>query len=285
MATVAHHVVRQTTGAGRPRAILTLIHGVGDSYTAWDEVVAHLPDGLDVIRYDLRGHGASDKPPGPYTLEDFVSDHLDVLRGQGVQGTHLAGFSLGGMIAQAIALRAPQVVQRLVVMGSVAGRTDAERERVLERLRIVESGGPEATAHVSANRWFSDEFAAAHPDVVEAQLRRLAANDPAAYRAAYRVLATNDLIEEVSAIVAPTLVMTGEFDVGSPPHMSHSLAERIPGARVEILAGQRHSILRERPEVVAAAIGAFVTEGVAASGMTHAADVQTRPDAEWRRSA
>jgi pimeloyl-ACP methyl ester carboxylesterase len=262
---IEQHVVRRTTGGrGGARATVTLIHGVGDSHTAWDEIVAQLPHGLDVIRYDLRGHGASAKPPGPYTLDDFVADHLAVLRGQDLARTHLVGFSLGGMIAQAVAAREPQTVERLVLLGSVAGRTEEERERVLARLAIVESGGPEATAQVSGSRWFSDEFAAAHPDVVEAQLRRLAANDPAAYRAAYRVLATNDLIEEVSAIVAPTLVMTGEFDVGSPPHMSHRLAERIPGARAEILTGQRHSILRERPEVIAAAIGAFVDEGVTA---------------------
>ena len=65
MAGIAHHVVRESTGSGEPASAVTLIHGVGDSLAAWDEVIAELPDGLDVIRYDLRGHGASEKPPGP----------------------------------------------------------------------------------------------------------------------------------------------------------------------------------------------------------------------------
>ena len=96
---------------------------------------------------------------------------------------------------------------------------------------------------------------------MQAQLDRLVANDPAAYAAAYRVLATNDLIEEVSTIDAPTLVMTGEFDVGSPPYMAETLGTRIPRARVEILPGKKHSI---RPAVLGAAIGGFLNEAVVA---------------------
>lgn len=259
---IALHTVRETTGGAARRATVVLIHGVGSSHIAWDGVIAALPDGLDVIRYDLRGHGASEKPPGPYTLEDFVTDHLGLLRAEEVERCHLVGFSLGGMIAQAVAARHPEAVDRLVLLSSVAGRTDAERERVMERLAQVESHGPQGAAEMSGARWFTDAFVASHSEAVREHLERLAANEPDAYAAAYRVLATNDLAEEVSAITAPTLVMTGEWDIGSPPHMSQRLAERIPDARVRIVPGQKHSILRERPELIGEAIATFLTEEV-----------------------
>jgi 3-oxoadipate enol-lactonase len=237
---------------------VALIHGVGDRSTSWRGVVERLPPGFEVITYDLRGHGDSDKPPGPYSLRDFVDDHVAVLDACGIERCDVVGFSLGGMIAQAIAIERPKTVDRLVLLSCVAGRTAHEREAVLARLGIVESEGPGGTAKVSGARWFTDAFIAAHPDAVERRLAELAANDPAGYAAAYRVLATNDLADQLPAIEAPTLIMTGEHDIGSPPRMAQTMHERIKGSWLAILEGMRHSVLVEAPELVAAQIGAFL---------------------------
>jgi pimeloyl-ACP methyl ester carboxylesterase len=244
--------------AAAPGTPLVLVHGVGDRMAGWDGVVAALRGDRPVVRYDLRGHGASPRTPGPYELADFVADHVALLSELGIERAHVAGFSLGGMIAQAIAIAHPETVERLMIMGAVAGRTREESERVLARLAVLEHSGPAAIAQVSAERWYTPEFIAGHPDVIERQLAELAANDPDTYTAAYRVLAHNDLGGELHRIQASTLVLTGDGDVGSPPHMSELMGERIQDAQVRVLEGVKHGALVEVPELVAHEIEAFL---------------------------
>ena len=123
---------------------LVLIHGVGNRLEAWDGVVAALGGRFRTLRWDLRGHGASDKPPGPYALDDFVSDLKGLLDAHGIERCHLAGFSLGGLVAQAMALAHPAQLDRLVLLSTVAGRSAEERERVAQRLAMVAHGIPGA---------------------------------------------------------------------------------------------------------------------------------------------
>jgi pimeloyl-ACP methyl ester carboxylesterase len=237
---------------------LVLIHGVGDRMSGWDDVVTALRSDRPVIRYDLRGHGDSPRTPGPYELGDFVADHVALLEQLGVERAHVAGFSLGGMIAQAVAITHPETVDHLVIMGAVAGRTPDESARVLERLAVLEREGPGGMAGVSAERWYTRQFIERHPDVVQRHLEELAANDPETYVAAYRVLASNDLGGELHRIEAPTLVMTGDGDVGSPPRMAELMGERIPDCRVRILRGVKHAALTEAAEAIALEIDAFL---------------------------
>jgi pimeloyl-ACP methyl ester carboxylesterase/alkylhydroperoxidase/carboxymuconolactone decarboxylase family protein YurZ len=254
-------VVRSTVnGLGRPGTPTVFIHGVGSRLDAWANVVPHLSTLGPLVRYDLRGHGLSPAPPGPWELDDFVADHLALLAELGISRSNVVGFSLGGLIAQAIAVRQPEVVDKLVIMGAVAGRTAAERDAVLERLALVEQEGPAGVAARSGTRWYTEEYAAANPEIVQRHLEEIAANDPAAYAAAYRVLATNDLVDELPAVRAATLVVTGADDVGSPPHMAEAMAERIPDARVVVIPDQRHSLLEECPEQVADLLRDFLAE-------------------------
>ncbi|MBF8187690.1 alpha/beta fold hydrolase [Nonomuraea sp. K274] len=252
--TTLHAVVDGPPDAVTPTM---LIHGVGSDLTRWDPVVAPLAANGTVVRYDLRGHGASMKPPGPYDIADFVADHMRLMSELGIERANVVGFSLGGLIAQAVALRHPDVVEKLVILSAVAGRTEEQRAAALERLRAVEDGGPALVADGGA-RWYTDDFRARHPEVVRAHLERFVRNDPAAYTAAFRVLATTDLIDELHRITAPTLVMTGSLDVGSPPAMAEAMHDRIPGSRLMIVEGVKHAILEEAPDVVATTIRDFL---------------------------
>src|SRR5260221_11533793 len=177
-------------GAGEP---LVLVHGVGSSLDAWDGVAARLRDRFRVVRYDLRGHGDSEKVPGPYRIEDFADDLRGLIDGLGIHRLHLAGFSLGGLAAQSFALSDPARVQKLALISTVAGRTEAEKARVIERLDIVAGGIPGGHFQSSIERWFTDEFRQANPALIERYAARNRANDPACYAAAYRVLALTDL--------------------------------------------------------------------------------------------
>jgi pimeloyl-ACP methyl ester carboxylesterase len=249
-----HVVVEGELGSATPTV---LIHGVGSDLVRWDPVVEPLLEVGPVVRYDLRGHGRSPKPHGPYHLEDFVADHRRLMASLGIECANVVGLSLGGLIAQSIALTDPAAVERLVILSAVAGRTAAQRDAVLRRLRAVEEGGPAAVAD-GGERWYTEAFRAAHPEVVSAHLARFKANDPAAYAAAFRVLATSDLVDELHRIDVPTLIMTGVLDVGSPPEMSREMNRRIPGSRLLIVDGVKHAILEQAHEVVAAAIREFL---------------------------
>jgi len=104
---------------GRGRHV-TLVHGVGSHLQAWDGVVAALRDEFTLLRYDLRGHAKSGKPPGPYALDDYVADLAALLDAQSVDRTTLVGFSFGGMIAPAFTVRYPNRVQALAIVSAVA---------------------------------------------------------------------------------------------------------------------------------------------------------------------
>ncbi len=242
-------------GDGPP---LTLIHGVGSYLESWDGVIAALGGGYRYLRYDLRGHGDSPKLAGPYRLDDFVADLRDLLDDQGIDRTHLVGFSLGGLIAQAFALAHPDRLLSLTLISTVAGRTDAEKAAVQRRAATLAEKGAGTHLTEAVDRWFTDDFIAARPDVLEERRRRSLNNDPDCYAAAYRVLADYDLADRLPEITTPTLVMTGENDVGSTPRMAELIAARVPDCRLHLFPHLKHSVLLEAPDQVAAQMKPFL---------------------------
>lgn len=242
-------------GDGPP---VTLIHGVGSYLESWDGVIAALGSGYRFLRYDLRGHGDSPKPPGPYTLDDFVDDLAELLDAQDIETTHLAGFSLGGLIAQAFALAHPGRLRSLTLISTVAGRTHAEKAAVQKRAATLAEQGAGRHLTEAVDRWFTEEFIASRPDVLEERRRRSLNNDPDCYAAAYRVLADYDLADRLPEIKTSTLVMTGENDVGSTPRMAKLIADRIPDCRLHIFPRLKHSVLLEAPDRVAAQMKPFL---------------------------
>lgn len=243
-------------GEGTP---LLLVHGVGADREAWDQVIAHLKGRYCIIRPDLRGHGQSVKSPGPYSLELFANDCLALLDHVGAKKAHLVGFSLGGLIAQKLALQAPERFFSMTAISSIAGRTPEEQERVLERAKTLLEEG--ALTHLSnaVERWFTDEFRAARPEILEWRRKKSLQNDPDSYAAAYHVLASSDLADQLHEIELPVLAMTGECDIGSPPHMSRTIAHRVQDGRVVIFPKLKHSVLLEAPDRIAQELEAFLT--------------------------
>jgi 3-oxoadipate enol-lactonase len=245
----------QVEGGGPP---VVLIHGVGADESSWDEIAPALTSRFTVIRLDLRGHGRSGHVDAPLVLEDFARDVVDVLDAVGATRAHVVGFSLGGMIAQALALDHAARVDRLVLLSAVAGRTDQERARVRERLEILRTQGIGAITGAAQDRWFTAGFIERHPELVRERMEQLQRNHASSYAAAYTVFSTSDLGERLHGICTPTLVATGEHDVGSNTRMAQFMQAQIPGAELRILAGLKHSVLVEAPEVVAAMVVEFL---------------------------
>ncbi len=244
----------QLSGEGPPVA---LIHGVGSRLDNWADVVARLARRFRVLSYDLRGAGRSTRLPGPYSLELYSADLVALLDHVGFGRCHVAGHSLGGMIAQRFAIDHGDRVDRLALLSAVAGRTPEERQRVGARVDLIRGGIPGGHFQNSLNRWFTDEFIRSNPERIEAYAAANATNDPECYAAGYRVLAFEDLDQELSRISAPTLVATGEFDQGSNPRMSQLMHERIAGSTLRILPKLKHSLLVEAPAVIAGLLEPF----------------------------
>ncbi|MEM7236955.1 MAG: alpha/beta fold hydrolase [Pseudomonadota bacterium] len=239
---------------------LVLIHGVGSRADDWDAVVSRLSGRFRLIRFDLRGHGASDAPPGPYSIEQMVGDLIRVLDKHEAERPAIAGFSLGGLVAQGLAIAHPGRVSKLALLSTVAGRTDEERKRVQGRLGFIQTSHPADYFDQSVDRWFTPAFRDANPDVILRRKATVQAMDRAAYAAAYHVLAFTDFADDLHRISASTLVATGEHDIGSSPRMARLIASRIPNARLEIMDGLRHSILLEAPDRVAGLLSAFLAD-------------------------
>jgi (E)-2-((N-methylformamido)methylene)succinate hydrolase len=178
-----HYVV---DGQGYP---VTLVHGVGADLQSWDDVAARLTPHFKIVRMDLRGHGKSGRI-ADCTLDDLADDVRVVWDELGIRRSHLAGFSLGGLIAQSLALSDADRIDRLAIISAVAGRTPEERARVVERLKLLREKGIGAITGAAETRWFTDEFRAAHPGRVKARMEELLANDQPSYAACYTVFST-----------------------------------------------------------------------------------------------
>ncbi|NIF87451.1 alpha/beta hydrolase [Burkholderia sp. Cy-637] len=239
---------------------LVCIHGVGSYLEAWQGAINALGSGFRVLSFDLRGHGRSERVKGRYEIDDFVGDVLALADHAGFARFDLAGFSLGGLIAQRLALTHPARLRRLMLLATVAGRTAEERARVAERLAALQAGERGAHYDASLSRWLSEDFQARHPALVDELRRRNAQNDPDCYAAAYRVLAQTDFGGLIDQIAMPTLIATGECDAGSNPRMARYMHERIPDSRLAILPRLRHSLLNEAPEQVAALMREFLID-------------------------
>jgi pimeloyl-ACP methyl ester carboxylesterase len=242
---------------GRGPAVL-LIHGVGGDAGNWDPIADRLARRLDVMAMDLRGHGQSAVIDGAVDVHDFARDAAQVLDEAGVATCRVVGFSLGGVVAQALTLDFPARVEKLAVLGTVCGRTPDEMGRARDRVAFLKAHGTAALAEANRERWFTEGFRAAHPDVVERRVAQVKACDGPSYLAAFTVFCTADFVDRLGEIQVPTLVVTGEHDVAATPRMARLMGERIRDAQVHVLPGLRHSLLIEAPGQVGALLDAFL---------------------------
>ncbi len=229
--------------------VVTLSHSLGATLALWDATATALPPRYRVLRYDVRGHGDSDVPPGPYTLEQMADDVAGLLSAQGITRTHFVGMSMGGLIGMACALRHPQLTQSLTLCDTTACYGTERAPMWEERIQVAETAGmTDALIERTMEIWFSPEFLEKGKAVVDRVRAMLRGTDPRGYVAAIRAIGFVDLREAIRGIRCPTLVVVGEHDGGTPPAMARVMAEAIPGARLGILKGARHAAVVECAE-------------------------------------
>jgi 3-oxoadipate enol-lactonase len=223
------------SGDGPP---LVLANSLGSNLHMWDGQAKALARHFTLIRFDARGHGESDVPPGPYGLHDFGGDVIDLLDKLGIERAHVAGISLGGMTAMWLAINAPERVDRIVPTCTSAKL--GPPQRWIDRANAVREGGVESVAPAVAEGWVTD--ATLRP----ALERMIAATDKDGYIASCAAVEHMDLLDDLHTITAPTLVISGRQDPSAPPEHGQAIADRIPHARFEILDGAAHLANLER---------------------------------------
>ena len=238
-------IAYEVVGSGPP---VLLIQGLGYSGRGWGPVVDLLAEEFTVALYDSRGVGASDVPPGPYRVAELADDAAAVLDAAGFERAHVVGASLGGMVAQELALARPARVDRLVLACTTPGGagSHAMPVRTLELL----AQAPKLDPDVALRRFVENGLGDPRPDLVERVLAYRRANlpDPVGWNAQAAAGASFDVLDRVEGIRAPTLVVTGTEDAVVDPRNSGLLAARIPGARLEHLEGVGHLLFWEQPQ-------------------------------------
>jgi 3-oxoadipate enol-lactonase len=233
--------------------VLVLANSLGTDHHVWDGLIPNLTSRYRVLRYDARGHGQSDAPPGEYKMEVVARDVLDILDHAGVDKVRYAGLSWGGAAGQWLAANAPERFERLVLANS--GAFFGTPEIWQGRMDAVRKGGLEAIAEPTMERWFTEGFRKAHPDQVEAVKQLLLQTPVEGYASSCAALRDTDFRPYLPRITVPTLVIGGLHDTASPPERSGELADTIPGARLVMLDCAHMALVEQRQQFEAVMIG------------------------------
>lgn len=203
-------------------------NALGSDHQIWNRQLPVLEPHFRIVRYDTRGHGASDAPAGDYTLERLGRDVVGLLDTLGIERAHICGVSLGGLTAQWLGAHRPDRVLRLVLANT--GARIGTVESWTERINLALTAGLGELADGILGRWFTPAFHAAEPDTIAALRATLVGLNPHGYASCCAALRGADLRPKVAHIKAPTLVVTGTYDEATPPALGFWLSGAIPDA-------------------------------------------------------
>jgi 3-oxoadipate enol-lactonase len=225
--------------------VIVLSNSLGSSMEMWAPQVPALSVRFRVLRYDQRGHGESPVPPGPYDIPDLGQDVLDMLDALEIERAHFVGLSMGGMTGMWLAANAPERIDHLVLLCTTA--CFGTPEMWIERAKTVREQGTEVVAEAGVERWLTEAFRARDPAVAERMRAMIAAQPDEGYAECCGALERLDVRDQLDRIEAPTLVIAGAQDPSTPPEPhAHLIADRIAGARLDVLDPGAHLINVER---------------------------------------
>ena len=231
-------------------------NSLGTDLRLWDGVVATLPPGLRLIRFDKRGHGLSTCPAPPYAMGALIRDAERVVDALEVRDAVVVGLSIGGLIAQGLAAKRLDLV-RAVVLSNTAAKIGT-REMWEDRIAALRADGLPAMADAIMERWFAPAFRQS-PAVTP--WRRMVETCPLdGYAGCCAAIAGSDFHTTTAALRLPALVIAGDRDGATPPDLVRELAGLIPGARFELMRGVGHLPCVEKPEDYAAHLVRFLGE-------------------------
>lgn len=248
---------------GDPRSDhrIVLVHSLAMDREFWRPVAKMLSDTCQIAILDCRGHGASDKPRGPYTTGLFADDLADLMDHLGWEKTFVAGASMGGTVAITFGQKYPHRTQGLGLFDTTAWYGATAPKDWSERAQKAADEGLASLIAFQKTRWFSDAFREQHADVVQACIDVFLKNDVRAYFATCNMLGNTDLRAGLGAMRMPVRIAVGEEDYATPVAMSEALKQAIPQASMTVIKGGRHLTPLETPQVIADELRSLLAAG------------------------
>jgi len=237
---------------------LVLINSLGTDLRIWEGVANELARTFRVIRYDKRGHGLSETPVSPWSIADFVDDLAGLLGHLRIDRVSVCGLSVGGMIAQELALRDPGRIDRLILCDT-AHRigTDAMWN---ERIETVRNSGLASIADTVLERWFAPGYQDREAALWDLWRRMLLQTPAEGYAATCGAIRDADYTSRLAELALPVRCICGEEDRATPPELMEEMASLLPHATLNLIRGAGHLPCIEHPDELAALIYEFLQE-------------------------
>lgn len=231
-------------------------NSLGTDFRLWDDVLPLLPHGLRYVRYDKRGHGLSSCPQGPYSMGALVRDAERLLDHLNVRDCVFVGLSIGGLIAQGLAVKRLDQVRAIVLSNTAAKIGTAQMWQ--DRIDAIKADGVEPMADGIIDRWFAKPFVASGAAL---PWRNMLARTPAeGYAGCCAAIAGTDFYTPTSGLTLPTLGIAGTEDGSTPPDLVRETVDLIKGSRFELIRGVGHLPCVEKPEQYAALLTQFLKD-------------------------
>lgn len=235
-------------------APLVFANSLGTDLRLWDAVVPLLPQGLRIIRYDMRGHGLSDCPPAPYSMGTLVRDAERLIEHLGLRDVLFCGLSIGGLVAQGLACKRLDLV-RAVVLSNTAARIGTP-DMWATRIAAAREGGAEALADATMERWFPPAF---RDSAAAAPWRAMFSRTPTeGICGCMAAISGTDFLTPVSGLRLPLLAIAGGHDGSVPPDMVRETADLVPGSEFALIRSGGHVPCVDQPGEYAAVLTAFI---------------------------
>jgi 3-oxoadipate enol-lactonase len=237
---------------------VVLSHSLACHSAMWEPQTAHLKGRYTVLRIDTRGHGLSDAPPGPYTLEQLMEDLVAVLDDHGVNRAHFVGLSMGGMLGQLLALAHPERLASLTLADTTSRFPPGSEPIWEERVRSASEQGMAALVAPTLARWFTEDFRSRGESAVD-QIGAMIASTPVpGYVGCCQAIPKINTTERLGEIRCPTLVIVGEDDPGTPVAMAKTIHDAIQGSELVVIPKASHLCNLERPEAFNRVLDGFL---------------------------
>jgi 3-oxoadipate enol-lactonase len=243
---------------GESGPAVLLVHGLGGSLRQWHGVAALLSPVCRLVVPDLRGHGASDKPPSGYSIRGFADDLAAVCRAAGVDRVVAVGGSFAGPVVLCLAADHPDLVRGVVSVGGFAAMGPAGRDRMTQRAAAVEQQGMAAVADAVLAAALGPTTHATNPSLVGLSKAMLLGNDPRAYAACARAVAAADVTEALGRVTCPVMLVFGTEEKVAPLPAQMELKKRLPQAVLRAIPRAGHLPFLEQPDLFAAALMEFI---------------------------
>lgn len=236
---------------------IVLSNSLATSLAMWDQQADDFKGAFRVLRYDQRGHGATDAPSGRYTFEQLIADALALMDGLGIKKAHFGGLSMGGATALGFAQKHPDRLDKVIVCDTPCQSTPTSTQQWEERIVIAQNQGMEPLVEPTVGRWFPPEVMAAKPPHID-KVRQMVRTTPVnGFIGCAAALANHDYASAVATVTRPVLFMAGEKD-GVTPVAMRKLSAALPGSRYVELPGAGHISNMDQPEGFTWAIADFL---------------------------